>query len=194
MLKKVIIAITVFFCSFMFLSCDSWFDMLGNVSADAPTEVLTTADNETGSFPFEFTAEDIFGETVTRDDLSGKEIYFVHLWATWCGPCIAEMGELAEVAEMYADSVGFLGLLTDYYENRAGAARVAEANGVTFMNIPDRTPGLETVRQMVQSGFIPTTIIIDGAGNMIGGQLVGAKGLGYARYIEEALETVRSGQ
>jgi len=153
-----------------------------------------TAESETGMypFPFEFTAKDLYGNDVTAETLGEKEIFFLHLWATWCPPCVAEMGELAEIAEMYDENVGFLGLLSDYADNLRGAIRLTEQNNVGFINIPDRTRGLEAALRMLSTGFVPTTVLIDKDGNIIGEPLIGAHGLGYAKYIDEALEIVRS--
>lgn len=37
--------------------------------------------------------------------LSGNKIYILEFWATWCGPCIASMPHLSELAEKYNQHV-----------------------------------------------------------------------------------------
>jgi thiol-disulfide isomerase/thioredoxin len=37
---------------------------------------------------------------ITTDDMKGK-LYLIDFWATWCGPCIAEMDNLHKVYEKY---------------------------------------------------------------------------------------------
>ena len=42
------------------------------------------------SFPYAFNTTNIYGNTVTGAALADKELYFIHLWATWCPPCIRD--------------------------------------------------------------------------------------------------------
>jgi len=38
------------------------------------------------------------------------QVYVVEFWATWCGPCIAMMPEMAELQKSYGDKVRFLSI------------------------------------------------------------------------------------
>jgi len=139
-------------------------------------------------FPFSFIAQDLHGNTVTEADIGDREIFFVHFWATWCPPCIAEMPELGEIVEMYSDRVGFFGLLDDYDTSRDVALSIKESSNASFLNVDAHNEDLRDLLGLVQSGFVPTTILIDSDGNIIGRQIIGAFGLGYADFIEAALQ------
>jgi len=41
--------------------------------------------------------------------ISKDKIYVIEFWATWCGPCIAAMPHLSELAKQYAGKVTFIG-------------------------------------------------------------------------------------
>ncbi|MCL2632969.1 MAG: TlpA family protein disulfide reductase [Oscillospiraceae bacterium] len=149
----------------------------------------TPANTQYYSFPFEFTAKDLYGNTVTQEALGEKQIFFVHLWATWCPPCIAEMPELAEIAQMYGDDVGFIALVDDYSSNLSGAKRIADSSNIptSFIMVDAYTKGLEPLMNMLNTGYVPTTVIIDGNGIMLGEALIGAYGMAYAPVIDTFL-------
>ncbi|MES2377002.1 MAG: TlpA disulfide reductase family protein [Bacteroidota bacterium] len=67
-----------------------------------------------GDLAVDFTAVDATGKKVSLSSLKGKVIY-VDMWATWCGPCLAEMPKLEEIKASYKDNadVVFLSLSID---------------------------------------------------------------------------------
>ena len=53
------------------------------------------------------------GGTTSLEDLKGKYIY-IDVWATWCGPCIAEIPSLKKVEEEFHDkNIQFLSISID---------------------------------------------------------------------------------
>jgi len=67
-----------------------------------------------GDIAADFMAVDLNGNNVALSSLKGKVIY-VDLWATWCGPCLAEMPHFDEMKEKYRDNpqVAFVSLSID---------------------------------------------------------------------------------
>jgi thiol-disulfide isomerase/thioredoxin len=143
--------------------------------------------NDAFAFPFAFSAEDIYGKRVTEKSLGEKEIFFVHYFATWCPPCVREMPDMAKMAKKYGDRVGFIGLLDDFQENKAAAVRLAEKAGIPFFMVDAGHKDFSSLLRMVQSGYVPTTVLIGRNGKIIGDQIVGAYGLKYADFIDKAI-------
>lgn len=53
------------------------------------------------------------GNLVSSDTFKGSYVY-IDLWATWCGPCIAEIPALKELETIYGDkNIRFLSISTD---------------------------------------------------------------------------------
>jgi len=150
------------------------------------TGTVNAAPN-TFTFPYAFSAEDLYGKRVNERSLGEKEVFFVHYLATWCPPCVKEMPDLAAVAKKYGDRVGFIGLLNDYDSNKAGAIRLVESAGIPFIMVDADHSDFRNLLQMVRTGYVPTSILIGRDGKIIGEQIIGAHGLGYSSFIDKAL-------
>jgi thiol-disulfide isomerase/thioredoxin len=142
-------------------------------------------------FPYPFTAIDIYGNRVSEQTLGEKQVFFVHLWATWCGPCLTDMPYLAELAKDYGDRVGFIALITDYGDNRNGAANIVQDAEISdsFIMVDVYTQGLEEVVDVLESGYVPTTVLLyyyEGEW-VFSEQIIGAKKDKYADELEKVL-------
>ena len=73
--------------------------------------------------PFDLAFKDaITGAEVSTKGLRGK-VVVVDFWATWCGPCVAEMPRLKQLHAKYRDQgVAFVGVSLDYPEADGGLA------------------------------------------------------------------------
>lgn len=80
-------------------------------TADYPGE---PEDSEAAGKParLDFTLKDMHGVDVNLESFKGKVI-LVNFWATWCGPCRAEIPSLVELQEQYKDDLVILGLSVD---------------------------------------------------------------------------------
>ncbi len=67
-----------------------------------------------GDIAVDFTAVDTKGTTVNLTSLKGKVIY-IDMWATWCGPCYAEMPFYEKLKEKYKgnENIAFVSLSID---------------------------------------------------------------------------------
>jgi thiol-disulfide isomerase/thioredoxin len=86
-------------------------DATDGTAADFPGEPEDAA--ATGKpARLDFTLKDMHGVDVNLASFKGKVI-LLNFWATWCGPCRAEIPSLVELQEQYADDLVVLGLSVD---------------------------------------------------------------------------------
>jgi peroxiredoxin len=111
-----------------------------------------------------FFLKDLEGKKVELKDFKGKVI-FLNFWATWCGPCKEEMPSMEALYQQFKENnFVFLTISVDY-EGKKTVKNFIERNHYTFPVLLD--PKCETLEVFNVKG-IPTTIIIDKKGKMIG--------------------------
>jgi len=136
------------------------------------------------AFPFPFSVYDLHGNFVTEEVLGDKDLFFVFYWSTWCPSCVQAMPELAQLAYEFGDRVGFMTMQGDFFTARDAGIRITENAEIPFITVPALHNELQPLRELLRSGFVPTSVIIDRDGNVIGDQIVGR---GLERF-QEAIE------
>jgi thiol-disulfide isomerase/thioredoxin len=103
-----------------------------------------------------FTATDLDGRQISMASLRGK-VVIVNFWATWCGPCRAEIPDLVALQEKYKDTLQVIGVS----EDEAGVDVVKRFAAEHHVNYPIvmMTPELEKLFPGI--GALPTSFIVD---------------------------------
>jgi thiol-disulfide isomerase/thioredoxin len=100
-------------------------------------------------------ADDLVGRTWRLEELHGRGI-LLNFWASWCGPCRAEMATLQTLADLNGPAK--LAVLTiNFKESAATATRFVEATGLSLPVLLD--PAGKTARSWRINVF-PTTVVI----------------------------------
>ena len=102
------------------------------------------------------------GKPVTLADSKGKVI-LLNFWATWCGPCRAEIPDLVELQNKYKDRLQILGLIVDDDDQDAIQKFIAEFK----INYP---VALATDAIRFEYGGIPalpTSFVLDAEGRIV---------------------------
>lgn len=116
------------------------------------------------------------GGTTSLSDLKGKYVY-VDVWATWCGPCIAEIPSLKELDAKYADkNIQFVSISIDDAMRSGGGdlavaknkwrTMVEEENLIGMQLFSDENWQSKFVKDYKING-IPRFILIDPNGNVV---------------------------
>src|SRR5947209_4483726 len=79
----------------------------------------------------EFKLDSIDGKPLTLASARGK-VVLLNFWATWCGPCRAEIPDLIELQQKYKDQLQIIGLTVDDDD----AAFVKQVVARTRINYP----------------------------------------------------------
>ena len=132
---------------------------------------------------FTFSAEDGDGNTWTEQIFAEHSLTILNFWEPWCGPCVSEMPDLQEISQAYADrGVLILGIYATP-NAEADVAAVLEKTGVTY-------PILRYTHDFdhLQTGYVPTTVIVDSTGAIVAGPFSGALSRdGWVSLIEKYL-------
>ena len=103
-----------------------------------------------------FTATDLDGRPISMAALRGK-VVIVNFWATWCGPCRAEIPDLVALQEKYKDTLQVIGVS----EDEAGVDVVKRFAAEHKVNYPIvmMTPEIEKLFPGISA--LPTSFIVD---------------------------------
>ena len=110
----------------------------------------------------DFSLTDLDGRPVTLAGAKGKVI-LLNFWATWCGPCRAEIPDLVELQKKYKDHLQILGLVVDDDDQDV----IKEFAGKFGINYP---VALATNDIRLQYGGIPalpTSFVLDSEGRIV---------------------------
>lgn len=95
-------------------------------------------------------------------DYRGRPL-LINVWASWCGPCRAEMASLERLAwQEHAVPFAVIGISTDDYPERA--QQLLKTTNATISHFIDRKLQLET---LLGASRLPLTVLVDAHGRVV---------------------------
>lgn len=118
---------------------------------------------------FESTGDKVYFSTTDRDGnafddslFADQDLTLINFWEPWCGPCVAEIPDLQELYDSYADQgLLVIGVYSEEYMEEDVDVILSDS-GVTYPILR-----YSSDFDKYQSGYVPTTILVDKQGNII---------------------------
>lgn len=133
---------------------------LSGMSATAFAQ--TPGEVEVGGFLREAQLRGLFGQFKKFSDYRGKPL-IINVWASYCGPCRAEMGSLERLSKRYGGKqFNVIGISVD--DDFNAAVSFVRQTKITFANYIDSKLFLEN---MLGANAIPLTVLVDAQGRVV---------------------------
>ena len=141
-------------------ACVPWFR---SAQAKTPGEV------EVGAPLRDASMQGLNGPPKRLSDFRGRPL-IINVWASWCGPCRAEMASLERLAwSEHAGKFAVIGISTDDYPDKARA--LLTQTNATLSHFIDQKLLLEN---MLGADRLPLTVLVDAQGKVLE-KVIGAK-------------------
>ena len=130
----------------------------------APTPPPTTnapVGIEVGMQAPDFTLRTLTGESFNLYAQRGKPV-FLNFWATWCGPCVAEMPDMQKLQNTMGDSIQIVGV--DLRESRSLVLRFVTRYRYTWTFVLDAAG---EVNNAYENTGIPRSFFINAKGEIV---------------------------
>ncbi len=161
-----------------------------DLSAFAPQQPAVSVGS--GALPLEgqpapdFTLKTPDGSTVTLSKLQGQPV-LINFWASWCGPCRAEMPEIVRAYETHkADGLMVLAINTTFQDSLSDAQAFAKEFHMPFPVLLDDTGAV--ARDAYRLRGLPMSFFVDRKGVIVHRQIGAMNGEQIDTFVGEILK------
>jgi thiol-disulfide isomerase/thioredoxin len=138
-----------------------------------------------GAMPLPITGKDMLGKAVSLDQFRGK-VLLLDFWATWCGPCVAELPNVvAAYGKYHGKGFEVVGISLDQPDSRDKLIKFTQDNKMPWQQIYDGKYWEASNATAYGVSGIPFTVLVGRDGKIAA---VDARGNALAPAIEAALK------
>jgi cytochrome c biogenesis protein CcmG, thiol:disulfide interchange protein DsbE len=109
-----------------------------------------------------FQLNDLDGKPVSLTEAKGK-VVLLNFWATWCGPCRAEIPDLVDLQKRYPDKLEIIALATEE-DDADEVRRFVLHSGINYRVAMASD---DVVREYGGVAALPTSFVIDAQGRVV---------------------------
>ena len=163
-------------------------------SSQSVAEIPLGPDHSKGKKITAFAATGTDGQPVRfPSDYKGK-IVMIDFWATWCGPCMAEVPGLVQAYQKYhARGFEVLGISLDNETSKSKVGPVTKEQGMTWRQVCDGKYWNAAIAELYVVKAIPACWLVDGdTGEILAGESE-MRGASLQPTLEKALAKKRGG-
>lgn len=128
---------------------------------------------------------DTEGKSYKLSELRGKYV-FLDCWASWCRPCMAEVGNVKAIHDATKDRADFILIGISLDTDAKALKKACEENGITWPQVFGPKSGASEAFEELDGAGIPYTCLIGPDGKLIAQHL---RGPGMAEQVEKILNT-----
>jgi thiol-disulfide isomerase/thioredoxin len=144
------------------LACSAFLQVACGATAKSPQDGNVIRFVRNPDAAPDFTLETLDGKSLNLAGSRGK-VVLLNFWATWCGPCRAEIPDLIALQQKYKDQLQIIGLVVDEDD----ASEVKQVVAASHINYPVAMSSSEVRKNYGGIGALPTSFVLDAQGRVV---------------------------